>query len=73
MGIYFPKSGWKGGFLPNVAPDAPQWDVARGYPRVVDKSILVPFGPMVANPERSKEYWCPCQQVCAWSAVGLKP
>ena len=23
MGIYFPKSGRKGGFLPNAAPDAP--------------------------------------------------
>ena len=48
-------------------------DVARSHPRVVDTPILVQSRLLVANPERPKEYRCPCQQVCAWSAVGLKP
>ena len=40
-----------------------RWDVAGTHPRVVDTSVLVQSGLLVANPERPKEYWCPCQQV----------
>ena len=40
-----------------------RWDVASTHPRVVDTSVLVQFGRLVANPVRPKEYWCPCQQV----------
>ena len=39
-----------------------RWDVAGTHPHVVDTSFLVQSGPLVANPERPKEYWCPCQQ-----------
>ena len=46
-----------------------RWDVAGTDPRVVDTSVLVPSGLVVANPERPKEYWCPCQQVGACSVV----
>ena len=35
-------------------------DVAGTHPRVVDTSILVQSGLLVANPERPNEYWCPC-------------
>ena len=49
-----------------------RWDVAGTHPRVVDTSVVVQSGLLVANPERLKEYWCPCQQVCACSVVGLK-
>ena len=40
-----------------------RWDVAGTHPRVVDTSVLVQSGLLVANPECPKEYWCPCQQV----------
>ena len=40
-----------------------RWDVAGTHPRVVDTSVLVQSRFLVANPERTKEYWCPCQQV----------
>ena len=40
-----------------------RWDVAGTHPRVVDTSVLVQSVLLVANPERPKEYWCPCQQV----------
>ena len=38
-----------------------RWDVAGSHPRVVDTSVLVQSGLLVANPERPKEHWCPCQ------------
>ena len=40
-----------------------RWDVAGTHPRIVDTSIRVQSGLLVANPQRPKEYWCPCQQV----------
>ena len=40
-----------------------RWDVAGTHPRVLDTYVLVQSGLLVANPERPKEYWCPCQQV----------
>ena len=40
-----------------------RWDVAGTHPRVVDTSVRLQSGLLVANPERPKEYWCPCQQV----------
>ena len=39
------------------------WDVAGTHPRVVDTFVVVSSGLLVANPERPKEYCCPCQQV----------
>ena len=59
-------------WTPPVAQDL-RWDVAGNHPRIVDTSVPVQSGLLVANPKRSKEYWCPCQQVCAWCVVGLKP
>ena len=44
-------------------PQVLGWDVAGTHPRLVDTSVLVQSGLLVANPERPKEYWCPCQQV----------
>ena len=38
-------------------------DVAGTHPRVVDTSVLVQSSILVANPQRPKEYSCPCQQV----------
>ena len=40
-----------------------RWDVAGTHPCVVDTSVLVQSGLLVANLERPKEYLCPCQQV----------
>ena len=40
-----------------------RWDVAGTHPCVVDTFVLVQSGLVVANPERPKEYWCPCQHV----------
>ena len=40
-----------------------RWDVANTHPRVADTFVLVQLGLLVANPERPKKYWCPCQQV----------
>ena len=40
-----------------------RWDVAGTHARVVDTSVLVQSGLLVANLERPKEYWCPCQPV----------
>ena len=34
-----------------------RWDVAGTHPRVVDTSVLVQSGLVVANPERPKEYY----------------
>ena len=50
-----------------------RWDVAGSNPRVIDTSVLLQSGLLVANFKRPKKYWCPCQHVCAWSAVGLNP
>ena len=49
-----------------------RWDVAGTHLRVVCTSVLVQLGFLVADLERPKEYWCPCQEVCACSVVGLK-
>ena len=49
-----------------------RWDMAGTHTRVVDTFLVVQSGLLVANPERPKEYWRPCQQVCARSVVGLK-
>ena len=57
---------------PHVAQVLP-WDVARTQPWAVDTSVLVQLGLLESNFERPKEYWCPCQHVCASSVVGLKP
>ena len=40
-----------------------RWDVVGTHPHVVDTSVLVQSGLVVANPERLKDYWYPCQQV----------
>ena len=48
-----------------------RWDVAGTHTRVVDTSVRVQSGLLVAHPERPKEYWCPCQQVSACSLVGV--
>ena len=47
---------------PPVA-QALRWDVAGTHPPVVDTSVVVQSGLLVANRERPKKYWCPCQQV----------
>ena len=39
-----------------------RWDGAGTHPRVIDTCVLVQSGLLVANPQRPKEYWCPCQQ-----------
>ena len=52
--------------------DPPVAQVLPWDPRIVDTSVLVQSGLLVANPERPKEYWCPCLRVCACSVVGLK-
>ena len=60
----------------NVGPPVAQvlrWHVVGNHWRGVDTSIPVQWGLVVANLERPKEYWCPCQQVCAWRAMGFKP
>ena len=60
----------------NVDPPAAQvlrWDVAGNQPRVVDTSVVVQLGLLVANPERLKECRFPCQQKRAWSGGPLKP
>ena len=49
-----------------------RWDVAGTHPQIVDTSVLVQSGLLVANPEHLKEYWCPPQQLCACTVVGLK-
>ena len=68
--------GWMAKVEDTVDPPVPQvlpWDVAGTHPWVVDTFFLVQSGLLVANPERPKEYWCPCQEVCACRVVGLKP
>ena len=40
-----------------------RWDVACTHPSVVDASVRVQLGLLPANPERPKEYGCPCQQL----------
>ena len=56
----------------SLATQVLRWDVARSHQRVVDMSVMVRSGILVANPERPKECWCPCQEVRACSALRFK-
>ena len=38
-----------------------RWGVAGTPPRVVEAPVVVQSGLLVANHERPKGYWCPCQ------------
>ena len=66
MVVHEGQVGGMAGVEDTVDPRVAQvlrWDVVGTHPRVVDTSVLVQSGLVVAKPERPKECWCPCPQV----------